>query len=553
MKWIEERRRLAIERWSDVWGNTTLNEAIRDAALSTPDRLAVVDPAQDVRLSYRELDRMASAVATNLLALDVRSGDTVSAQLPNVWQFVVLYAATIRVGAVFNPLMPDYRAHELRYNLDTARAKAFVIPDVYRGHDHVAMARDIQADLDTLEHVFTVHLAGQGEAVFPSFVDLLEPPGETFDPPAGGDFGPVDPNADSLYCFTSGSEARPKLVVHTHNTADVELEPASQMWGLDGDDVYLVTAPVGHGAGFQWCLRIGLHNGGTTVLLDRWEPTQALELIDREGCTFTYAPTRFLQDLVLTAGPTPGRYRIPVFASGGAPIPRSLVIEAREVLDCQVLATYGQTETYLATATRPGDPPQKVSETDGRAMPSADVMIVDDDGNEVPRGTVGECITRNPSVALGYLNSEEATDKHFRLDGWLYTGDLCVMDEDGFIRVVGRSKEILIRNGLNLSPLEIEDTLLRMPEVREVAVIGVPEEQVGERICAIVVPEDAAAPPNLAAVAAFCQELGMAKYKTPEALIYVDQIPRSAVGKTQRNVLRATTVAGELVIAEQGW
>jgi acyl-CoA synthetase (AMP-forming)/AMP-acid ligase II len=464
----------------------------------------------------------------------------VAVQLPNWWEFVALYVAVTRADMVLCPVSPAYRRSELRHILNTSGAVLLVVPAGYKGFDYVGLAREVAPDVPGLLDCYVVGEAA-GDGIRP-FSDLLGTPRET-------PVKPVDANSPTFVLFTSGSEAAPKAVVHTHATANYSIVSCSGFLGLSQSDVVLVAAPVTHAAGFNWCLRIALYLGATQVLVDTWAPAEAARIIDETSCTFTYAPTRFLQDLLeLAASGTSVRLR--TFGSGGSPIPRQFVQQAKELMGCQVLATYGQTECFAATSTRLGDSDEQVASTDGCAIPGAAVRIVDDQGDDVTPGQQGLCITRGPHVAAGYLQ-DDGIVRHFSEDGWLSTGDICTMDEAGYIRVVGRQKEVIIRNGMNISPAEIESHLLKIPGVRQAGAVGYSDALTGEKVCAAVVIESGHTL-TLESVTTTLTEVGVARYKHPEKLIVVDEIPHSAIGKMQRRELKRQLVETGQLPADPG-
>ena len=514
--------------WRELWPGYSLDERLRLTATEKPDAVAVIDRANDVELTFGELDDLASRVAAGFVARGIDQGDVVAAQLPNCWQFVVLSCAATRRNAIFCPLSTAYRDAELIHMLRASQASMVVVPTSYRGEDYVAMAGRVAAQVGTVRSVIAVGTPSTPDVEV--FEDLL---GEERFPAT-----PVDPDDPTFLLFTSGTEAVPKGIVHTHNTANFPLGVCSDLWGAGPDDTVLVAAPMGHGAGFQWCHREALYLGVPQVLLDQWSGSAAAALVRSEGCTYTFAPTRFLQDLLAEAA-TPGSdpIRMRLFVSGGSPIPRVLVKQARELMGCQVFAVYGQTECFTATSTGQHDPIDKISASDGKAIPGALVRIVDPAGNDVPSGEPGECITRGPHLAGGYLEGTAPGQQSFRSDGWLWTGDLCSMDDDGFIRVLGRTRDMVIRNGINISPAEVEGYLLEHDAIQAAAVVGQPDPVVGERICAFVVPRPGS-DVVLEDVLPLFEAKRVAKFKWPERLIVIDQLPYSAVGKVQRQRLK---------------
>lgn len=481
---------------------------------------------------------MVSSVAASLQERGIVAGDVVGVQLPNCWQFVVASVATTRIGAVVMPLSMSYRRAELGPMLAAAGASCLFASREHRGREQLSLAVEVAAATSALRQIVVVgdaptpaESAQADDFALDAFDDLLARPAAQALPTT------PSPSSPALLLFTSGTEAMPKGVVHTHNTANFSLGVCSDLWGLTADDKVLVAAPMGHGAGYQWCHRIALHQGATQVLMDRWDGEEAAALVMATGASFTYAPTRFLLDLVTVAAVARSRVGMKSFASGGAPIPTVLVEQAQEVLGAKVFATYGQTECFVATSTGRDDPIEEITGSDGRALPGVTVRIVDEGGNELPAGEVGECITRGPHVAGGYLDGTAPGQSSFREDGWLWTGDRCVMNADGYMRVLGRTREMIIRNGLNVSPAEVESYVLELDSVDAVAVVGQEDPKVGERTCAFVVARPGATVTLDEVVAHFAQR-DVAKYKWPEALHCVDELPYSSVGKIQRSRLK---------------
>lgn len=518
------------ERWTPLWPTFSIDDCFRRSVDMAPEKPAIVDPARDTTISFAELDHYVDRLVGGFGREGLARGDVVAVQLPNWWEFVAIYLATVRAGLVISPLSPAYRRAELQYMLRVTGARLLVTPTVWKGVDYSQVCREAALGAPALRGWFAIgDIARAAEDVQP-FNELLGSPVHRKTS--------FDSQAAAFILFTSGSEAKPKAVVHSHATSNYSLVACTDLWGVSDEDVVLVPCPVSHGAGFNWCMREALYVGATQVLLEAWIPQDAVRHIIATGCTFTYAPTRFLQDL-LSMETSQRPMGLKTFASGGSPIPRHFVQAAERDMGCRVLATYGQTECFVATSTRLEDSVEKISSTDGRAIPGAEVRIVDADGHDVPVGREGMCVTRGPHLGMGYLSSPKAVQQFDESGGWLVTGDVCTMDEDGYIRVVGREKEIVIRNGLNISPAEIEEYLLRLDEIRDAAVVGYPDEAVGERVCAVVV-RDPGSKKSLT-VRSIDESLtvaGLARYKHPERLLVVDEIPRSAVGKVQRLELR---------------
>jgi acyl-CoA synthetase (AMP-forming)/AMP-acid ligase II len=525
----ELQRRLRDE---GIWTSETLVARVATHAAQRPGALAVVDGTDDRRVTYGQLWDDARRVAAFLRDQGVRPGDVVSVQLPNRYSTVAVDLGVLCAGAVLNPLLPNYRAHELAHVLSVARTKVFVTPIEYRGFDHLGMAVALRAQLPDL----TTHVvAGEGDAGSARHIeDVLEGRGAIDDV--------VAPAASALseLIFTSGTEAAPKAIMHTEETINVNVRATLDVMRLATDDVVWMPSPIGHSTGLNFGVRLALYAGLPLVLQDRWDAGRAAELIERERCSYTLAATTFLGDLVRELRATPRDVAcMQRFGCGGAPVPPELVAAAAE-LGITVLRLYGSTEGLVITWNRPDSPLEKRLATDGTPMPLVEIEIRDDDDRPLPAGAPGEIHVRGPEVCVGFFEDPERMARTFTDDGWLRSGDLGVIDDDGYLTIVGRKKEIIIRGGLNIAPREIEDLLSEMPGVRAAACIGLPDERLGEIVCACLVADR---PVTLEEVIGHLRARDLATYKLPQALRLVDEIPMTASGKLRKAALRAQILA----------
>ncbi len=523
----------AAYRAAGLWTGTTLVDRVREHASVRPDAVAIVDGSDDRRVTYAQLWRDACVFASFLRARGVQPGEGVSVQLPNAYETAVVDLGVLAAGAVLNPLLPNYRAHELRHVLAVSHAKVFVTPDTYRGFDHLAMARELRGTLTELHTHVVV-----GSPVDPESFALADVLAHT--EPDVANLPALDAAAPSELIFTSGTEAAPKAIVHTEQTINVNVRATVEVMGLTDGDVVWMPSPVGHSTGLNFGLRLALYAGLPIVLQDRWDAERAAELIERERCSYTLAATTFLNDLVRSLATSPRDVTsMRCFGCGGAPVPPDLVHAAAGV-GMLVLRIYGSTEGLVITWNRPDSPLDKRANTDGRAMPHIEVEVRDDDDQPVVPGTAGEIHVRGPEVCVGFFDDPERMARVFTADGWLRSGDLGVLDEQGHLTIVGRKKEIIIRGGMNIAPREIEDLLCEMPSVRAAAVIGLPDDRLGEIVCACVITDE---PLHLDDVIAYLRTRDLATYKLPQAMRIVDAIPRTASGKLRKAALRDEILA----------
>ena len=491
--------------------------------------MAVVDLLGERRRTYAELERDARRVAAFLLESGVAPGDVVAVQLPNRYETVAIALGIFMTGAVINPMLPVYRSRELRHMLRVGRTRVMFLPDSYRGHDHVGMVDSLAGDVPELVTRVVVPLEGtpSAPAGWVPFATVLGRADEAL--PAGLDAAAGDV---SELIFTSGTEADPKAIMHTEQTTNFSVRTAWSSLSMDAGDVVWMPSPIGHSTGFNYGVRMALYHGLKLVLQDRWDGAEAARLVEAERCTYTLAATTFLRDVVEAAQRGAGDISsMSMFGCGGAPVPPELVRAATRV-GVTVLRLYGSTEVLVATWNRRSSPEAKRTDTDGLAVDGVEVETWDDEGRPIA-GEPGEIETRGPNTCVGFFDDPERTRATFHPDGWVRSGDLATIDHDGYLTVVGRKKEIIIRGGLNIAPREVEELLLRMPGVKAVAVVGLPHDRLGEIGCACVVPEAGAAI-TLEAVVAHLDASGLAKYKQPERLELVEAIPMTSTGKIQK-------------------
>ena len=530
-----ERRQAAraAGHWPDRLATDYLDEAVRHA----PNSVAIIGrnsmTEQSEALSYRTLAARVDRIAIGLAALGVERGEVVSFQLPNWWQYVAIYLACVRIGAVANPLLPIYRERELRYMLEFSESRVVIAPARFRGCDHARMIEELRPGLPALRGAFAI--GGEGEASFERY--FLDRPWER-ERDAQALFRERRPGPDELtqIMYTSGTSGSPKGVMHTSNTLLCAPHQFIDLIGLAEGDAVLMGSPMGHQTGFLYGMLMPLVLRAKLVLLDIWSAAEAGRLIESESVSFTMGSTPFLSDLANEPSVTREALRtLKAMVCAGAPIPSAIVHLAAERLGLRVLSAWGMTENGAVTLTRPGDLPEKVFGTDGKAVPAMEVRIVDGAGRELPRGEAGNLQARGAMSFVGYLKKPElnATDA----EGWFDTGDLAYMDSDGYIRIAGRGKDVIIRGGENIPVAEIENILYRHPKIQDAAVVAMPDPRLGERACAFVAlkPGQTLTLPGLLEHFAAAQ---MAKAYWPERLEIIGEMPRTASGKIQKFRLR---------------
>ena len=520
-----------------LWHDRTINDDLERCLAQCPDKVAVTAVQAEsgvvTRFTYRELAAMADRVAVGLSKLGVGHNDIVACQLPNWWQFTVTYLACSRIGAVMNPLMHIFRERELSFMLKHGEAKVVIVPKVFRGFDYEQMVEGLQPSLPDLQHVVVVNGSGAN-----SFEALLSGPAWEQDPQAQAILTQHRPGPDDVtqLIYTSGTTGEPKGVMHTANTVMANIIPYAQRLKLDANDIVLMASPMAHQTGFMYGLMMPIMLQESAVLLDIWEPLKAIDLIRAEGCTFTMASTPFLTDLaknVAESGQAVPTLR--TFLCAGAPIPGPLVEQARAVLGTKIVSAWGMTENGAVTLIELDDPDERAFTTDGSPLPGVELKVVDDEGHALPPGQPGKLLVRACSNFGGYLKRPQwnGTDA----EGWFDTGDLARLDAQGYVRITGRSKDVIIRGGENIPVVEIEALLYRHPAIAMAAIVAYPDERLGERACAVVVPKPGQSM-DLPQLVAYLKEQKIAVQYIPERLEVRESMPSTPSGKIQKFKLR---------------
>jgi acyl-CoA synthetase (AMP-forming)/AMP-acid ligase II len=520
------------------WRPDSFNALVVEQAARRGEQTFIFDSTTS--LTYADFRDRALRLAVGLARRGVRRADRVAVQLPNWTEFAVIAAALSRIGAILVPIMPIYREDEVGYVLRHSGAVAAVTCDEFRGFAHRAMFLELRSAAPDLRTVYVART--------PATVDTSETPSlesvmaggdpASLEAEAGPDSSPDD---GFLIVYTSGTTSRPKGCFHTFNTLRASVNAIIGALDYTERDVQFGPSPVTHSTGLLTSVVLPLVAGASSHLMEAWNPDEALRRIEQHGCTAAVTATPFLQMLMDAYDPARHDARsLRVWVCAGSPIPGAVVERSGELFSgCRTLSLYGRSENFLTTMCRVDDPADRAVTSDGSAIEGAEVRIVDAEGVEVPRGEEGDIAYRGPSHMIEYFDDDEQTAALFTPDGFSRSGDLGRMDHDGYVRVTGRLKDIVIRGGMNISAREVEDHLVRHPAIANVAVVGMPDERLGERVCAYVVLAEPSTSLTLEDITGFLREERVATQKLPERLEVVQALPMTATGKVQKHLLRA--------------
>jgi acyl-CoA synthetase (AMP-forming)/AMP-acid ligase II len=527
LRWDEARAAEAYAR--GLWVRSTLADALRQAAQDTPRRVLLVDGEQ--RLDCEGLHRQAGALAQAMLAR-MPPGSLVSFMLPNWHEAAVIYLAATLAGMVVNPILPSLRDRELLFILKDAGARMIFVPGNLRQHDYPAMLARVAAQMDAPPEVAPEVVIVRGEAAGATPYEALLRGGTGMQP-----LPQLEADAVRMILYTSGTTGRPKGVLHSHNSIHALIRQIGRHWLVEPGDRFLVPSPIAHIGGSIYAFECPLLLGTTAVLMERWNADDAVRLMQTERCTHMAGATPFL-DQLLAAAERAGT-RLPdlkLFVCGGASVPPSLIRRAAASFERAVVTrVYGSTEVPVTSvgSTGAGDADHG-ADTDGRPG-LAQVRLA---AHPAGREGEGEIEARGPQMLVGYLHTEDE-QAAFDAEGYFRTGDLARRVDGDYLVVTGRAKDIIIRNGENISPKEVEDVLVGHPGIAEIAIVGLPDARTGERACAVIVPKNDDGP-DADSLRRYLESQGVARFKAPEQVVLWQALPKNDAGKVLKHQIRAT-------------
>jgi cyclohexanecarboxylate-CoA ligase len=500
------------------WRSGDLWDDVHARALEHPDRVALV--LDDRRVTYDGLRKAALGVSRKLADAGVRPGDVVVLLGRHSIEAAVSLLGCLHRGVVLAPLPPMFNVTQLEALIGQTSARALV---TFGGQKEADKCREVQDEVELLLEVSPADVEGW----------------------AAGDDQPddrVSQGADdvAVLLHSSGTTSEPKGVAHSSNTLRYATEGLCRRWGLTGDDIYLTVAEFGFVGGLVFGYLPVLLNGATGVLLNRWDATEALRLIEEHGCTYVLAMPTHAADMIRAAEATDRDLSSMRILAGPGLTPERRVA-MQKAFGVPPLGDYGLSEVPGHAAHAPDDPDEKILRTEGRPYDGTEIRVVDEESEEpLPSGAVGAVIVNGPSRFLGFFNNDELTQASLTDWGGYRTGDLGMLDEAGQFMYVGRSKDIIRRGGVTIVPSEVEPVILRHPAVHEVAIVPLPDERLGERACAAIIPKAGAAAPGLTDLQAFLDEAGVAKYTWPESVEVFEDFPRTpSLKPIKRDIVKA--------------
>ncbi|ENB0348539.1 medium-chain fatty-acid--CoA ligase [Escherichia coli] len=526
---FNEQRRAAY-RQQGLWGDASLADYWQQTARAMPDKIAVVDN-HGASYTYSALDHAASCLANWMLAKGIESGDRIAFQLPGWCEFTVIYLACLKIGAVSVPLLPSWREAELVWVLNKCQAKMFFAPTLFKQTRPVDLILPLQNQLPQLQQIVGVDKLAPATSSLSLSQIIADNTSLTT---------AITTHGDELAAvlFTSGTEGLPKGVMLTHNNILASERAYCVRLNLTWQDVFMMPAPLGHATGFLHGVTAPFLIGARSVLLDIFTPDACLALLEQQRCTCMLGATPFVYDLLNVLEKQPADLSaLRFFLCGGTTIPKKVARECQQ-LGIKLLSVYGSTESSPHAVVNLDDPLSRFMHTDGYAAAGVEIKVVDDARKTLPPGCEGEEASRGPNVFMGYFDEPELTARALDEEGWYYSGDLCRMDEAGYIKITGRKKDIIVRGGENISSREVEDILLQHPKIHDACVVAMPDERLGERSCAYVVLKAPHHSLSLEEVVAFFSRKRVAKYKYPEHIVVIEKLPRTDSGKIQKFLLR---------------
>jgi acyl-CoA synthetase (AMP-forming)/AMP-acid ligase II len=500
------------------WPGEPLLARYARLSAASPDSLAVAD-SRGRLLTHAQLQRVAASYAETLTRASVTPGDVVLMAMPNCVEWQAAFMGILLIDAIPATIPSRIDAANLLHVAEVIGARALVVPD-----------KEVSKELEDIAQHVVDACSHQIDLIVVSIR------GDIRHRPATAHTRPAKPGIRGLdhIAFTSSTTGRPKAVMHTCDTLAALNLTFSERFGLGADTPIFMPSPLGHSVGSYHGSRLSLFNAAPLVLQERWDPEAAIRMVSDFRCAFTAAATPFLTDLV-NAEASSGIVKLDTirwFLCGGAQVPPSLINRTiEEFPNTKVTALWGMTEGGLTTC-HTDSPREKFRTTCGVGLPGLELRTIDGEGNPLPAGSQGELVMRGPGIFIGYLGQSDLYQSSLTADGFFRTGDLAVIDPEGYVSITGRAKDLIIRGGVNISPVPIEDALAAHPNIASVAIVGAPDARMGELLCAFIEPRGRRV--ELSEIQTFVRESGLPKYLAPEALRFVEEMPRTPAGKIRK-------------------
>ncbi len=535
IRWDEERAKEAYAQ--GFWVEETLAEVLARTAAQDPRRILLIEG--DTTLDAHTLYTQANALA-QVLAARFPAGSVISFMLPNWHEAAVIYMATTLAGMVAHPVLPSLREHDLCFMLKDVQSRMIFIPAEFRRHQSAKMLARVTDQLDDPPQVVVVRGNCAQHLAYASLLESALVNG--VDQPAASALSSPNPDAVRMIMYTSGTTGSPKGVMHSHNSMHALIRQIGAHWLVQPGDKFLVASPISHIGGSIYAFECPLLLGTTAVLMEQWDAEQAIALLQSARCTHFAGATPFLVQTLAAARKAETRLPdLKLFVCGGASVPPSLIREAADYFERAVVTrVYGSTEVPVMTVgVTDRNDVSLAAETDGQ-IGIATVKLVDASGSAA---ATGEVLARGAQMLVGYIHAEDE-ETVFDPEGFYRTGDLGRWVEGNHLVITGRIKDIIIRNGENIAPKEIEDLLAGHSDIAEVAIVGLPDPRTGERACAVIVARGSATP-DVASLRTFLEAKGIASFKLPEQVALWGSLPKNDAGKVLKQKIRDTLTADQ--------
>lgn len=526
---INQKQKKLYEK-KGYWTDKTLLDYWNNSVSRFANKEFIVD-GKGSRYTYKKLDEDSSILARYLIDIGIEEGDIISYQIPIWSEFALICIACMKVGAVMNPIGRRCESEEIKYFLELTKSKLFICPTRFDNRNYEVGILSIKNDIKSLEHIILLEGGKKKEGETISLREILES-GEALERQIK-----VSSNDLAAILWTSGTTGGSKGVMLTHNNIIFSERQFGQELGLTDKDIMFMAAPLHHATGFHHGILLPMIYGGRVVLQGKFDAAKAIKIMNREECTYSMGCTTFIYDVLEELRANGGSLKfLKFFLCGGAAVPTNMVYDASK-FGIKLCEVYGTTESVPHVFVRPKEVSATMKSTSGKPMVGVEVRIVDNQGIDVEDGIIGEEVSRGPNVFVGYLKNPEETKKALDKDGWFYSGDLCVRDESGNITIMGRKKDMIVRGGINLNPNEISEKLMQCEYIQDQTIIGMPDERLGERICAYIVPKVNVEKLELEQILEYLKSEKVAKKFWPERIELIDSIPRTDSGKVKKYIL----------------